>query len=92
MHNNLTNGATSNLVYHEKQVKELCALHSLNNLMQKPNAFTKYEMDCLCQKITPGKVWNPHCSLLGLGNYDINVIMLALQNKGYECVWFDKRK
>lgn len=30
--------------------------------------------------------------MLGLGNYDINVIMAALQKKGCEAVWFDKRK
>lgn len=35
---------------------------------------------------------NPHKSSLGLGNYDINVIMKALQTKGLEAVWFDKRR
>lgn len=30
--------------------------------------------------------------MLGLGNYDINVIMTALQKKGCAAVWFDKRK
>ena len=35
---------------------------------------------------------NPHKSALGLGNYDINVIMKALQDKGFEAVWFDKRR
>ena len=30
--------------------------------------------------------------MFGLGNYDINVIMAALQKKNYETVWFDKRK
>lgn len=35
---------------------------------------------------------NPHKSLLGLGNYDINVIMAALQLRGREAVWFDKRR
>jgi josephin len=35
---------------------------------------------------------NPHKSLLGLGNYDVNVIMASLQIKGFQAVWFDKRK
>jgi josephin len=35
---------------------------------------------------------NPHKSALGLGNYDINVILRALQNKGFDAIWFDKRK
>jgi josephin len=30
--------------------------------------------------------------MFGLGNYDVNVIMAALQDKGFETVWFDKRK
>ena len=30
--------------------------------------------------------------MLGLGNYDVNVLMKALQSKGYEAEWFDKRK
>ncbi|XP_047353189.1 josephin-1 isoform X2 [Vespa velutina] len=53
-------------IYHERQVKELCALHALNNLFQERG--------------------------FRLGNYDINVIMAALQRRGREAVWFDKRK
>ncbi|BES96056.1 Josephin [Nesidiocoris tenuis] len=79
-------------IYHEKQVKELCALHALNNLFQSRDAFTKAELDEICQSLSP-HVWiNPHKSLLGLGNYDVNVIMSALQKKGCEAIWFDKRK
>ncbi|XKL63853.1 hypothetical protein PGB90_006217 [Kerria lacca] len=80
------------VVYHEKQVKELCALHALNNLFQKDDAFLKNELDIVCHSLAP-KTWlNPHKSPLGLGNYDINVLMAALQNKGYQAIWFDKRK
>lgn len=35
---------------------------------------------------------NPHRSILGIGNYDINVIMAALQTKGLEALWFDNRR
>ncbi|KAL1140980.1 hypothetical protein AAG570_000906 [Ranatra chinensis] len=81
-----------NGIYHEKQVRELCALHALNNLFQERDAFSKAELDEICQSLSP-HVWiNPHRSLLGLGNYDVNVIMAALQRKGYEAVWYDKRK
>lgn len=73
-------------------MKELCALHALNNLFQKGDAFLKNELDTICYSLAP-KVWfNPHKSLLGLGNYDVNVVMAALQNKGYQVIWFDKRK
>jgi hypothetical protein len=30
--------------------------------------------------------------MLGNGNYDVNVIMAALQIRGYEAVWWDKRR
>ncbi|GFT52332.1 hypothetical protein NPIL_215551 [Nephila pilipes] len=79
-------------IYHEKQVKELCALHALNNLFQDKNAFNKQILDNICHSLSPDNLVNPHKSLLGLGNYDVNVLMAALQLKGYEAMWFDKRK
>ena len=42
--------------------------------------------------LSPGSVLNPHKSMLGLGNYDVNVIMAALQHKECEAVWWDKRR
>ncbi|XP_022819377.1 josephin-2 [Spodoptera litura] len=79
-------------IYHEKQVKELCALHALNNLFQMRATYSKSELDAICSRLSPNVWINPHRSMLGLGNYDINVIMAALQKKGCEAVWFDKRK
>ncbi|XP_017769356.1 PREDICTED: josephin-1 [Nicrophorus vespilloides] len=79
-------------IYHEKQVRELCALHALNNLFQSPNAFTKQELDSICHSLSPDVWINPHKSVLGLGNYDINVIMKALLVREYSAVWFDRRK
>ncbi|CAN7942823.1 unnamed protein product, partial [Ixodes hexagonus] len=80
------------LVYHERQVKELCALHALNNLFQDGGAFSKGSLDDICHSLSPDHLVNPHKSVLGLGNYDVNVIMSALQLRGYEAIWFDKRK
>ncbi|XP_037793831.1 josephin-1-like [Penaeus monodon] len=79
-------------IYHEKQIKELCALHSLNNLFQDGGAFAKSELDNICYALSPDNWFNPHKSLLGTGNYDINVIMAALVTKGCGIEWFDKRK
>lgn len=73
-------------------MRELCALHALNNLFQQKDAFQRGELDTICRSLAP-KVWlNPHKSPIGWGNYDINVIMTVLQNKGFEAKWFDKRK
>jgi len=74
------------------QVRQLCAVHALNNLFQEQGAFTKEHLDNICSSLSPNTWISPHKSLLGLGNYDINVIMSALQLKGYEAIWFDKRK
>ncbi|XP_038048299.1 josephin-2-like [Patiria miniata] len=79
-------------VYHERQKWELCALHALNNVFQDSQAFSKQVLDELCQNLSPGTVLNPHKSMLGLGNYDVNVIMAALQHKDCEAVWWDKRR
>lgn len=78
-------------VYHEKQRKQLCALHVLNNLFQE-KTFTQAQLDEICTSLTPARFWNPHCSVLGLGNYDVNVLTAALQTRDLCLVWFDKRK
>lgn len=83
---------STNGIYHEKQMKELCALHALNNLFQDRQAFTKKDLDDICVSLSPDHFINPHRSMLGLGNYDVNVIMAALQKKDCGTVWFDKRK
>ncbi|OQR71190.1 josephin-1-like [Tropilaelaps mercedesae] len=85
-------GVVSAPVYHERQLKELCALHALNNLFQDGKAFNKHMLDQICHSLSPDHLVNPHKSVLGLGNYDVNVIMAALQSKGFEAIWFDKRK
>ena len=35
-------------MYHEKQKKQLCALHALNNLFQDNHAFTQKDLDDIC--------------------------------------------
>lgn len=80
-------------IYHERQSKQLCALHALNNLFQDSQAFTKHELDTICRDLSPDtRIFNPHRSLFGLGCYDVNVIIYALSRRGFEVIWFDKRK
>lgn len=80
-------------IYHERQSKQLCALHALNNLFQDPHAFSKQELDTICKELAPDcRILNPHRSVLGLGCYDVNVIICALSRKDYDVIWFDKRK
>nr|XP_033785351.1 josephin-1 [Geotrypetes seraphini]XP_033785352.1 josephin-1 [Geotrypetes seraphini]XP_033785354.1 josephin-1 [Geotrypetes seraphini] len=80
-------------IYHEKQRRELCALHALNNVFQDGNAFTRETLQDIFQRLSPNTMAMPQKkSMLGNGNYDVNVIMAALQTKGYEAVWWDKRR
>lgn len=80
-------------IYHERQSKQLCALHALNNLFQNPQAFRKQDLDAICKELAPSSIiTNPHRSTFGLGCYDVNVIISALAKKGFETIWFDKRK
>ncbi|NXS38995.1 JOS2 protein, partial [Balaeniceps rex] len=43
-------------------------------------------------RLAPDARLNPHRSLLGTGNYDVNVIMAALQSLELAAVWWDKRR
>ncbi|XP_058245749.1 josephin-2 isoform X1 [Hemibagrus wyckioides] len=79
-------------VFHEKQRLELCAIHALNNVLQE-RVFTKEAADDICKRsLAPQCVVNPHRSVLGTGNYDVNVIMAALQSRELAAVWWDKRR
>lgn len=49
-------------------------------------------MDEISMNLSPENYINPHRSVLGLGNYDVNVLMAALQSKQMNLEWFDKRK
>src|SRR5689334_1930276 len=69
-------------LYHEKQKLQLCALHSLNSLFQE-NVFTKKSLDSIVHQYDKSWVWNEYSSLF-TGNYDLRVILDALQHHGYE--------
>ncbi|KAF6288250.1 Josephin domain containing 2 [Rhinolophus ferrumequinum] len=78
-------------VYHERQRLELCAIHALNNVLQQ-QLFSQEAADEICKRLAPDCRLNPHRSLLGTGNYDVNVIMAALQGLGLAAVWWDRRR
>ncbi|CAL8381394.1 josephin-1 [Gadus morhua] len=81
------------VIYHEKQRRELCALHALNNVFQDGTAFSRDALQEISQRLSPSTLVTPHKkSMLGNGNYDVNVIMAALQTRGFEAVWWDKRR
>lgn len=54
-------------VYHERQRLELCAVHALNNVLQKQH-FSQEAADEICKRLAPDSRLNHHRSLLGTGN------------------------
>ncbi len=78
-------------MYHERQRLQLCGLHAVNNLIGE-EAFLKKDFDSFVENLAPGVFLNPHKSIFMIGDYDVNVIMTALQTKNYVVQWFDKRK
>lgn len=80
---------------------QLCLLHALNNLFQEKDAFTRADLDGFAEKLslddpTPERwtpisvVFKPHHNLI-TGNYDVNVLIAALERKGKNVVWHDRR-
>lgn len=78
--------------YFETQQWSRCALHTLNNLLQR-RAFMPGDLDAICESLTPRRWFNPHRSLLpGMGNYDVNVLMAALGQQRLTLRWYDRRR
>ena len=45
-------------IYHEKQSRELCGLHALNNLFQSESAFSATDLNNICYSLSPGTwIW-----------------------------------
>ena len=79
-------------IYHERQRLQMCAIHAINNLFQGAHILCREEMNDVCKELNPSSWFNPHMSMFGIGNYDINAIMAVLSKRGYEVIWFDKRR
>ncbi|CAG8474664.1 5328_t:CDS:2 [Dentiscutata erythropus] len=82
-------------IYHERQKLWFCG--QLQN-----KAFSKEQLDDIAlnlSKKTDSRIKNlnfllinPHKSVLGIGNYDINVLEVALNQHDLELQWFDARR
>jgi josephin len=81
--------STSEL-YHERQKLALCAVHAVNNLLQRPR-FSKADFDHVCEELSDNRWTNPHRSILPIGNFDVNVVSLLLQQEFLTVTWHDQR-
>ncbi|XP_006649800.1 josephin-like protein [Oryza brachyantha] len=95
-------GGGGSKVYHERQRLQFCLLHALNNLMQAKESFTRAELDGIAEnlvRVDPNKVqwtplsmiFKPHHNVF-TGNYDVNVLITALESRKKKVVWHDHRK
>ncbi|CAA6669450.1 unnamed protein product [Spirodela intermedia] len=67
-------GEQERQIYHEKQRLQFCLLHALNNLLQLVDPLSV--------------VFRPHHNRL-TGNYDVNVLIAALESRGRRVLWHD---
>ena len=58
-----TTTTTTTSPYHERQSLRRCAVHSVNNLLQR-RAFTPRDFDKICYELAPNARINPHKSSL----------------------------
>lgn len=64
-----------------------------STIKKTPERFTSVNTVGPCvSRLAPQCVVNPHRSVLGTGNYDVNVIIAALQSRDLAAVWWDKRR
>ena len=64
----------------QKSFSNLCAVHAINNLLGY-EACTQNELNQICYDLSDDFI-NPHKHIFG-GDYDANVLMIALQRIGY---------
>lgn len=94
-------GQIKSEVYHERQKLQFCLLHALNNLFQEKDAFSRADLDGIAEGLilddpTPVRwsplsaVFKPHHNMF-TGNYDVNVLIAAVERKGKKVVWHDRR-
>ena len=79
----------SHAVYHERQSRKRCGLHAVNALLQR-RAYTASEFDALADSLMlerRNSWFHPHRSMFGLGDYDANVLLCALQKYGLDATW-----
>ncbi|KAF0727694.1 hypothetical protein Ae201684_014319 [Aphanomyces euteiches] len=81
-------------LFHEKQRYMRCGIHAINNLLQRKE-FDVASFDAICRELSPESSWQ-HQSILGLGNYNVDILTMALMKQvhagGFTLSYFDKRK
>ncbi|PXF43811.1 Josephin-like protein [Gracilariopsis chorda] len=83
-------------VYIERQSRFRCGLHAINALLKR-SEYTPQALDTIADALRDNhpspisRFTHPHRSIFGLGNYDLNVLQLALERKGLEATWLSPK-
>lgn len=86
-------------IYHERQRSQMCGLHAVNSMLQE-QAFTKADFYRICDELSPPPTGffarlltsNPHRNnWLHTGDFDVNVLLRALNERSHAIRWFDAR-
>lgn len=79
--------------YHERQQFMRCGLHAVNNMLQR-RAYSTRDFEKIAADLAAfgpessvAHLGNPHRAVLTLGNYDANVVLVALSLAGFEAAW-----
>lgn len=81
-------------IYHEPQSWSLCALHTVNAILMnagipRASPYTSSDLNAIAATLDGGWGWS-HRSALG-GDFDANVVTVALSTWGLSCHWHDGR-
>ena len=78
--------------YFERQSRQLCLKHTLNNLFQR-HVVSGAELDAIAAQLPGGSRWfGPHRTVW-LGNYDVSVVELSLARNGKVCCpWLEPKR
>lgn len=60
-----------------------CGLHSLNNLFQIPKLFTPDHLEMIVREFDKRKIFNDYRTLW-LGNYDLRILIEAINRVGFD--------
>lgn len=86
-------GSTSTSVYHEKQSRWRCGIHAVNAILKGP-VYAPSDFDTIADSLLVQPRWpwsHPHRSVFGMGEYDVNVLLVALEKRNIVGSWMRDR-
>lgn len=80
-------------IYHERQYLWRCGLHAVNALLRS-QVYTAQDLDVIADSLlthSTSSLRHPHRAPFRLGDYDANVLIVALGKLGFQTNWFSSQ-